>query len=315
MKKALHKLTAVILACFAAAPLSVTALKGDVNGDGKVTRTDAELVFNYAAESSTVLTDAQKTAADVDGDGKISVGDATQILRYQAGTEEKLPVNEVARLNILSPPYKLKYKMGETLDMEGFMLSVTYTNGQMRLINRNYSFTEIGGNAGTKIVTVSCCGKLISFTVTVEEPELKEIQLAYLPTKRIYTVDEPLSLAGLRLNGIFDGGTSRELSGYSASGYSGKAGLHTVKLMYMGKTAEFDVGCGYATTVRCGGTRLNVRSGPSTSHQRLGAFLEGANIVVTDLTESNGWVQCWGLDDSGNYIHGWCLKEHLIINT
>ncbi len=314
MKKAFGRTAALILACLIAAPLSAAALKGDVNGDGRVDRRDAELVFNYASGSNTALTDVQKAAADVDGDGKLSVGDATQILRYHAGTEEKLPANEVARLNILSPPYKLNYKVGEALNMEGFMLSVTYTNGQTKLINR-YSYTGFDGGAGTKIITVACRGKLVSFTVAVEEPKLREIQLAYLPTKRNYRVGETLSLAGLRLNGVYEDGTSKELTGYSVSGYSGEAGVHTVKLMYMGKTTEFTVGCGNRATVRCGGTRLNVRTGAGTSYQRIGAFLEGSTIIVTDPVGRDGWVQCWGLDDSGNYIHGWCLKEHLVIST
>ncbi|MBE6678492.1 MAG: hypothetical protein E7597_06840 [Ruminococcaceae bacterium] len=314
MKKAFFKTAAIILACLFASPLSAAALKGDVNGDGRVDRRDAELVFDYASGSNTGLTEAQKSTADVDGDGMLSVGDAAQILRYHTGTEEKLPANEVARLNILSPPYKLKYKAGDALNMEGFMLSVTYTNGQTKLINR-YSYTGFDGGSGTKIITVSCRGKLISFTVAVDEPKLREIQPTYLPSKRSYTVGEVLSLAGLRLNGIYEDGTSKELTGYSVSGYSGEAGLHTVKLMYMGKTSEFTVGCGNRATVRCGGTRLNVRTGAGTSYQRIGAFLEGSSIIVTDLVGKDGWVQCWGLDDSGNYIHGWCLKAHLSIST
>lgn len=56
-------------------------LKGDVNGDGNVTTTDATALLQYNAEVSD-LDDAQKLAADVNGDGSSDTKDAVEILKY-----------------------------------------------------------------------------------------------------------------------------------------------------------------------------------------------------------------------------------------
>ncbi|MBQ3195931.1 MAG: bacterial Ig-like domain-containing protein [Clostridia bacterium] len=313
MKKAFNKAMAFVLAFAVLVPFSAHAhQKGDVNGDGIVDRTDGELVFNYVAAGGN-FTQAQKSVADIDGDGRITVGDATQILRYASGREKKLPASAISHLNILSPPHKLKYKVGEAFSMEGFKLSVTYTNGQTRLTDK-YTHSGFSGTAGTKIITVSSYGRLISFTVNVEQPQISELQLARLPSKRNYRIGQTLSLTGLKLNAVYANGSTEELSGYSVSGYSGEAGVHRVKLMYMGKTAEFEVGCGYSAVINCGGTRLNVRTGPSTSYAKKSAFLNGTSIIVTDRTGENGWVQCWGADENGNYVYGWCSAEYIDIN-
>ena len=67
-------------------------------------------------------------------------------------------------------------------------------------------------------------------------------------------------------------------------------------------------------TANCGGTRLNVRSGPNTSYGRVDTFAEGTSIIVTDTVGKNGWIQCWGLGESGTYVYGWCLAEYIKIN-
>ena len=315
MKKAIHKLTALVLAFVMLLPLSATAYnKGDVNGDGVVTAADGELIFNYVSNEGVALTDTEKQAADVDGDGNVTVGDATQILRYASGAEGRLPANAVARLNILSPPYKLNYRVGEQFNMEGFMLSVTYTGGQSRLVRR-YSYTDFEDSVGVKLITVACRGKLVSFTVQVEEPRLSELSIVSLPGKRSYTVGQSLSLDGLMAMGVYENGTSTVINGYSVSGYDGTPGIHNVRIMYMGKTAEFTVGCGYSATVNCGGTRLNVRSGPGKSYGTVDAFYEGTRIVAVDIESYGDWVMCWGKAVSGNYVYGWCSKALLNIQN
>ena len=55
------------------------ALLGDVNGDGKVNKDDADDVQKYDAGTGT-LTDAAKKRADVNGDGVIDAGDTVKIL-------------------------------------------------------------------------------------------------------------------------------------------------------------------------------------------------------------------------------------------
>ncbi|MBO5797085.1 MAG: dockerin type I repeat-containing protein, partial [Clostridia bacterium] len=66
---------------------------GDVDGDGKITSTDARLTLQYYAEKITE-NDLDLTVADVDGDGKITSTDARLILQYYAEKIDKFPVAE-----------------------------------------------------------------------------------------------------------------------------------------------------------------------------------------------------------------------------
>jgi hypothetical protein len=58
-------------------------LKGDLNGDGKVTATDARIALLIASKLLKPTAE-QIEAGDIDGDGKISAKDARQILRMAA---------------------------------------------------------------------------------------------------------------------------------------------------------------------------------------------------------------------------------------
>ena len=59
-------------------------LKGDVNGDGRITSLDALLILQHVAGKAR-LAGAALGAADVDGDGLVGTGDAVLVLRWVVG--------------------------------------------------------------------------------------------------------------------------------------------------------------------------------------------------------------------------------------
>ncbi|MDW8803039.1 dockerin type I repeat-containing protein [Clostridium sp. A1-XYC3] len=64
---------------------------GDVDGDGKITSADANLINKYVLGRTSVITsEAKLIAADVNGDGKITSQDATEILNYVSGRQSTL---------------------------------------------------------------------------------------------------------------------------------------------------------------------------------------------------------------------------------
>ena len=67
---------------------------GDVDGDGKVTSTDARLTLQLAVEKIDREDLAYPAAADVDGDGKVTSTDARMILQYSVGKIDGFPVTE-----------------------------------------------------------------------------------------------------------------------------------------------------------------------------------------------------------------------------
>ena len=64
----------------------VSFLKGDVNGDGKITAADARTILRAASKLED-LDEIQKENADADNDGKITAADARKVLRNSAGLE------------------------------------------------------------------------------------------------------------------------------------------------------------------------------------------------------------------------------------
>lgn len=62
------------------------ALAGDVDGDGKITASDARTALR-ASTGLESLTEEQKKAADIDNDGVITAADARDILRKSVGLE------------------------------------------------------------------------------------------------------------------------------------------------------------------------------------------------------------------------------------
>lgn len=65
---------------------------GDLNGDGKVTATDINILARTIVGSVT-LDEGQTLAADVSGDGKITATDTNYINRYLTGTIETFPAD------------------------------------------------------------------------------------------------------------------------------------------------------------------------------------------------------------------------------
>lgn len=73
-------LAAAMILCLA--PSAFAALRGDVNGDSKVTSSDALLVLQYAVGQTKTI---DKVRADVDSSGTINSGDALIILQICVG--------------------------------------------------------------------------------------------------------------------------------------------------------------------------------------------------------------------------------------
>lgn len=304
---------AAYIAILCAVAPKASAICGDADCDGVVTAADAELVFDWVAGKNVAISDTGKAEADVDGDGVLTVGDAAQILRYVNGSEKSLPSNALLRIGILSLPYKTVYAVGEAFDGAGLSLAAFYSDGSTRLL-KSYALAGFSSTAGMKIVKATARGKTASFTVAVRADEPVGLEITTYPTQRAYRVGTRLNTAGLIVQAVYADGSRGTVTGYSFSGYDGEAGIHNVKLVYMGVSTQFTVGCGYNATVNGGGTKLNVRTKSDISSSVVGTFNEGDTITVIDTVGENGWCFCYGKSSGGEYISGWCWKQYLQIS-
>jgi len=75
-------------------------------------------------------------------------------------------------ISVSTTPYKTTYTIGEDVDTTGLALKLTYSDGSTKIITTGFTVSGFDSvTAGTKIVDVTYEGKIVSFTVTVTEPE------------------------------------------------------------------------------------------------------------------------------------------------
>ncbi len=67
-------------------------LKGDADGDGKITSTDARLALQLSVDKIKETDVADSSALDVDRDGKVTSTDARLILQKSVGKIDKFPI-------------------------------------------------------------------------------------------------------------------------------------------------------------------------------------------------------------------------------
>jgi len=80
MRAHLSMITLLAVAAMSAGTaLGAAANRGDVNGDGKVTKLDAKLLLKLVAHPGS-LTPTQKTAGDLNGDGVVDIRDVRLLL-------------------------------------------------------------------------------------------------------------------------------------------------------------------------------------------------------------------------------------------
>ena len=70
-------------------PVDPDVMMGDMNGDSKITASDARAVLRISAKLDKADA-AKEKIADIDGNGKITASDARKILRYSAKLDKVL---------------------------------------------------------------------------------------------------------------------------------------------------------------------------------------------------------------------------------
>ena len=215
---------------------------GDVNGDGRITDDDANVITDVIFEKITLTTE-QRRVADVNGDGKITTIDSQEILNYVRGKIDHFSVEEKT----------------VTFNSNGGSVnstSKTVINGKTyddlpTPTRSGYTFdgwftAENGGTQITSGTTVNLTSDQILYahwTAIPVERTLTAIEIANKPNKTTYQVGDSWDGSGLSVTAIYSD-NSRETLGnvFDVSGFnSSSAGTKTITVSYGGKTASFTV--------------------------------------------------------------------------
>ena len=79
-------------------------IRGDADGDGKVTITDATMIQKYIAEYE-MPENFQPEACDINGDDRITISDVTEIQRYLAGFDNIYHIGEIVKYDEYELPF------------------------------------------------------------------------------------------------------------------------------------------------------------------------------------------------------------------
>ncbi len=87
-KRIIAMVLAVVLVAMTFPVVAFAATKGDVNGDGSITATDARLILQIVANVVKESDVKDADAADYDGNGSVTAVDARRVLQVVAGIEQ-----------------------------------------------------------------------------------------------------------------------------------------------------------------------------------------------------------------------------------
>ena len=174
--------------------------------------------------------------------------------------EIKVVPASISGITISTLPNKVVYIEGEKLDTTGLAIVANYTNGSEISIASGYTVSGYDANkTGEQTITVDFVGKKATFTVTVVEKVLTNIEIQAKPKKLNYVVGEELDLTGMVVVASYETGELVIVDDYAVSGFDGTAGSKVITVTYKGKSASFTVNVAVIAVEKLTLTKLPVK--------------------------------------------------------
>lgn len=220
---------------------------------GKTSYTVGEILNTSGLEVTAYYTDntSEKITGYTIGNFDSSeAGSKTITVMYENKTAQfTVMVNSTAKTLqsiTVSGPAKTSYYLGDTLDLNGLVVTAIYSDSSSVTVNAgDYVTSGFNSNsAGEHTITVSYGGKTATFTVTVSVPPLESIAVTKQPVKTIYEIDEQMDITGIEVTATYSNGYTAPITITIANitGFSSAAdGTITITVDYNGKTTTFTV--------------------------------------------------------------------------
>ncbi len=147
-------------------------------------------------------------------------------------------------ISIRTLPAKTVYFVGDSLQISGLTITVSYNNGQTETVTEGFSCSPTSfATPGTKTVTVSYLGFTAQFNITVNEIKVTGISIKTPPSKTSFIYRNTFSSAGLTISVNYNNGTSDTLTtGFECSGYNmRKTGNQVVTVKYNNFTTSYNI--------------------------------------------------------------------------
>lgn len=124
-------------------------------------------------------------------------------------------VRKVRYIRVTGKPDKAVYMVGDSLETDGMVVTVTYEDDSTREITEGFRClqTELD-TAGNTWITVTYGGTATAFWVKVKSKEasVAQIRVAQMPEKCVYMEGMPLATDGMRLKVTYEDGSTEEIT-------------------------------------------------------------------------------------------------------
>ena len=194
---------------------------------------------------------------------------------------------DVSSIEMAQMPTKTEYFAGETLDVSGGKILVTYQGGSQEEIDLTGSMCNVDmDTAGQKQVTVTYGNQATSFTIQVKENKVTSIEMVKNPTKTTYQLGETFTAQGgmiqvTRQNGMVSQVDLTDVM--CAVPDMTTPGVKQVVVTYEGRQTAFDL-----TVEEKKAQRISMQKNPTKT-----TYVEKEELDVTD-----GVVRVWYSDGS-----------------
>ena len=277
--------------------LAVKYLDGDLkDAEDKEIVSDLDLKNEWITVTGTYVLEADATQLQFCIDENQWNPSANTFYLADVSVKLQKPV-ELNGIAIKTPPTKTDYKTGEELDLNGMVVTATYSDGSTEDITDTAQFIVSGydkNTEGTQTVIVAYEGETAEFQVTVKEEvisvTLTGIKVKTPPAKTAYKTGEELDLSGMVLTATYSDGSTKDITDttqFTVSGYDkNKEGSQTITVTYEGKTAEFQVMV-TEESLPVTLTGIKVKTHPAKTDYKTGEELDLSGMVLT-ATYSDG---------------------------
>lgn len=200
---------------------------------------------------------------------------------------------KVIKVEILSQPSKLKYKIGEVFDSSGLTVKATYDDGTSKEISDYTLSSPDMSNVGNKVVTITYDGQTATFDITVID--ISKIEITSLPDKTEYMIGDEFDNTGLIVSAVYTDGSKEQLSKeYIVSGFSSKEpGDKILTVTYRTFTATFSVN----VVAEIVGIRISHY--PNKIYYKIGELFDSTGLVVAVVRKDGTEKEIADYDISG----------------
>ena len=127
-----------------------------------------------------------------------------------------IPVSTLDSISVTTMPDKTVYKLDETFNPAGMVVTARYRNGKTKDVTADVSYTLDSSTVGDKTVTISYTQggvtKTTEITVNVNDISVTSVEITTPPTKTKYYPTEAFDPAGMVVVAHYSDGTSAELT-------------------------------------------------------------------------------------------------------